>query len=409
MLLKPFVTSLPMVRGLGMALRQHRDANVRHLRVLCGGNAFRFAGSGYNETTYATVSYKTTFPCRQRYVRGIKLALVNFEWENVNFSEIASAYTPVVKASVLVPNVSTTPILFKWGGASTVTLPAQGYVVSDLLPEANFVQGETIEIRLFVDRGAQAGFWTPDYSDPGSNLYYKENVDNTLSLSPNWSQNRRVVAPALVLGNTGGEIAFPVVGCLGDSIAITMREGVRAAGLIDIAAHTYSDRANGYADPAKSAIRRIGMECCTHLLLNLGHNDLIGSGLSANTLKTNIQKIAKYFANGGIQVYVATVTPRTNSTDGWTTVGNQTVYNSAREAERVIYNDWLRDTSANGALVESGGAIAGVIEIADVMETGRNTGIFKANYTNDGVHPFGTGYTAMKDAYAAFAGNFQVI
>ena len=86
---------------------------------------------------------------------------------------------------------------------------------------------------------------------------------------------------------------------------------------------------------------------------------------------------------------VATVCPLSSSTDGWTTVGNQTELAAPHWAD---FNNWARTaTSAELSNLE-----VVVVDIAAAAaEPGTNK--WKAGYTNDGVHPnSGTGFPAIR-------------
>jgi lysophospholipase L1-like esterase len=117
----------------------------------------------------------------------------------------------------------------------------------------------------------------------------------------------------------------------------------------------------------------------------------------------SFQKVA-YPGEGVGLVYATTCTPQTTSTDGWVTVINQTVANAGKETKRVQYNDWLRDgaPTVGGVAVavgtnpavragEVGHPLFGFIEVATLAESGVNSGLWKAGYTDDGTHPNSVG------------------
>lgn len=133
----------------------------------------------------------------------------------------------------------------------------------------------------------------------------------------------------------------------------------------------------------------------TSIVSNLGINDLPTDNLA--TIQANLIKLWALLASYGLKVYHCTITPRTTSTDSWATVENQTPY--AWESVRVAVNNWLRDTSANGAIAQSSGTLTGIFEMADIIEGTRNSGkwalIGSAASTSDGLHPLANSYTAM--------------
>lgn len=119
---------------------------------------------------------------------------------------------------------------------------------------------------------------------------------------------------------------------------------------------------------------------CTHILSNYGIND-IASGVNPTQFIAALESLAALFSQ---PVYQATIAPQNASTDGWVTTENQTV--GAKEAERISVNNTIR-AGVSG--------VTGVLEIADVVETSRNSGIWKAGYTADGTHETPTGYAEV--------------
>ncbi len=103
----------------------------------------------------------------------------------------------------------------------------------------------------------------------------------------------------------------------------------------------------------------------------------------------NIQMIE---AALGLPTWHGTVGPRTTSNDNWLTTGGQTAYSPAFAAgnasERGLLNAWKRSQSR-------------VVELADIEETGRDSGIWKADgtgagkFTLDGLHDWKASYAAI--------------
>lgn len=119
---------------------------------------------------------------------------------------------------------------------------------------------------------------------------------------------------------------------------------------------------------------------------------------SLSAAQADIQALWAMLKSMGIQnIWQCTCPPYTNSTDGWITTQNQTPTTSpANEAIRVGLNNWFRTIPS---------PINGIFEIADVLESGRNSGVWKPNYTTDGLH-WGGGAT---NAAAAEAGIIAAI
>lgn len=127
--------------------------------------------------------------------------------------------------------------------------------------------------------------------------------------------------------------------------------------------------------------------------------------------------------SSGQQIIVANVGGVPNATGTWTVTridannldldgstfagsytSGGTISRLTQEQVRVGYNDWLRDTSASGAIAQSNGTIAGVFDISSKIEVNSsnvitlNGGLWLATNTTDGVHPNATGHSTMRTA-----------
>jgi lysophospholipase L1-like esterase len=119
-------------------------------------------------------------------------------------------------------------------------------------------------------------------------------------------------------------------------------------------------------------------------VVTLGINDITG-GQNLAAMQARMQTVwAMLAAHGVTDIFQTTITPVTTSTDAWATVVNQTA--TATNGVRVSVNDWLRSKPAG---------ITGILEVADLAETARNSGIWKAGFTADGTHPNVTGHAAL--------------
>ncbi|WP_083662417.1 MULTISPECIES: SGNH/GDSL hydrolase family protein [unclassified Rhodococcus (in: high G+C Gram-positive bacteria)] len=127
---------------------------------------------------------------------------------------------------------------------------------------------------------------------------------------------------------------------------------------------------------------------CTHAIVNHGINDVKADSTTAQ-IQQRLTNIWTALANMGLKVYQSTLTPVTTGT--FTTEAGQTKQTQAREDVRIAVNTWIRSTPA---------PLTGFLEAADAVETARNSGIWKANYTTDGTHPSATGAAAIATAVA---------
>lgn len=165
------------------------------------------------------------------------------------------------------------------------------------------------------------------------------------------------------------------------------------------------ERAQSFAANITRVRRAQLLEGANVAIVCYGVNDLSNSRTTAQ-LQADVIAIWRYLALRGIGVYAGSVEPQTTSSDAWATLANQTV--AGWDANRTAYNDWLRDgapvtsaavltpvaTGTVGALrmAQPGHPLVGYLEIADVVESARNSGKWKvtgaANYaTADGLHP----------------------
>lgn len=168
-----------------------------------------------------------------------------------------------------------------------------------------------------------------------------------------------------------------------------------------------SEQAYAYNLRTYSQYRSPLLRAATHIVCELGINDVKGNQTLA-ALQGNLIPLWQKAARRAAKVYQTTLTPVSTSTDTWATVGNQTP--GPNEAVRAGFNNWLRagapidSTTSAGVAAGTGGALtagmpghplAGYIELADAVESARNSGIWKAAHTGDGTHPNVTGHTAL--------------
>lgn len=164
---------------------------------------------------------------------------------------------------------------------------------------------------------------------------------------------------------------------------------------------------------------------CRTTVCNEGNNDVFG-GATLATAQANLIALWTRMNQLGHRVFQTNMVPRTTSTDGWVTTGNQTTL--AAETVRVQMNAWLRD----GAPMSSGAAVAtgtsgasrcayfsgntivaaasgaahplyGTVEFADTAESARDSGKWKTPYTSRSVSDaVATAGLSVTSATAAF-------
>lgn len=149
------------------------------------------------------------------------------------------------------------------------------------------------------------------------------------------------------------------------------------------------------------AQRRLMLDGCEVAYYAMGRNNM---GDTASNVIAQIQLAVDQIAARGMAINIATITAAPTSTDGWTTEVNQTA--DPNNATRITVNTAIRA----GFTSATGGITSGVIELADAIETARDSGICQVRNaantarvtgssvgypTSSGVHPVGRGYDLM--------------
>lgn len=296
------------------------------------------------------------------------------------------------------------------GVMSTDPLPVDIPAGTIVYPRTFIVSGTWYFGRIAVAPGVGGFTATSNLTTPGSAA-----IADAASFTG-------IPMPAVVRGRPTGTDRRALVS-FGDSIAAgagdgpetrpsvnTVTERLGAAGYIGRLAAlagvglatngTGSDQAQFFASLVNRFRRLQFVRYGTTAIVNYGRND-ISSARTVAQVQADVITIWNLANNRKMRVLAATVTPRTTTTDGYLTTGNQTAVSN--EANRVTYNTWLRDGApmVNGAAVATGtsgadraavyntaGAVVSaangthplyaVIEVADIVESGRNTGLWAA-------------------------------
>lgn len=235
--------------------------------------------------------------------------------------------------------------------------------------------------------------------------------------STTFSPTKQAIFSPLAIYATPTDPRFESVACFGDSISIGANfgeapfEGYPAGdlGFMQLGA-MQSGRGyvslgmNGQAmdgfEPFKRLRRMDIARHCDIAIFEYGTNDL------ALTTKT-IDQIKAYYLDSwkaakmrGLKVYQTTILPRTTSTDGWATAGNQTPVNDRHglgsTSMRAILNAWIRTLSSPH--------LDGYIEIANIVEPQQDAGVWLPGTTKDGIHPERATHEQMAAATLAVIG-----
>ena len=220
-------------------------------------------------------------------------------------------------------------------------------------------------------------------------------TDQTLGGTITNTLNGVMYSPIAIIGST----TQPSIAIVGDSRAFgasdTFSGTSGAVGNIERSVSPYYALINGGVIGDRGdrflyscAGRLAALRFCSHLICQYGINDIVTGSDSSATVKANLQNIWGLWPRPD-RVFQCTYEPYTTSTDSWATTGNQSV--TAQESVRTAVNDWIR-TRPSG--------IQNYFEIADQVETSRNSGKWDVNgsaswYTNDGVHGTNTANLAI--------------
>jgi lysophospholipase L1-like esterase len=347
---------------------------------------------------------------------GVRLAYSNW-YAGAGNTEQDSPNAITVRAAVEPLGNVIMPVTFN--GARSVVIQPGATVLSDPLG-VDITKATTFYTRTYVsvasgERFPRGGYITAS-SGEGNNYADPAGADLTAIGSASLTgvgTNVRVFGPSMILGRVKdpGKAVIPIVG---DSIAQGSQDNDRGyiqRGLGD----NYSfqklafpgESLDGWTgNNGLTRMRRASLMAQvapTHVICEYGRNNMSSATIQADTLAawTSLRRM-------NVSVYQTTITPQTTSSDSWVTVANQTVANATYEGRRVAFNDWLRDGApiSAGAPVavgtvsairagESGHPLSGWFEIADLSESARNSGKWKASYTTDGTHPNATAAAAL--------------
>jgi lysophospholipase L1-like esterase len=280
------------------------------------------------------------------------------------------------------------PLFFQ--GKKTVVIAPGGIAVTD--PVGITIPGGTdFIIRSFVQ--ADGGAYPRGYANYGR---VTGNIVESGTYTPNSLDG---YSPMCVIGNTTAPSILIVGDSVGDGTGDTnytlngrsiLNKGFATRAFCETKNFVNLSRSGmqlaHYADIRSMAIRGRLAGYAKYAIVQLGLNDMRTGG-ALQTAKNNALALWQTLSDKGLLVYQTTITPESTSTDSWATVENQTT--KSFNPTRIAFNDWVRSTPA---------PLSGYLDMADAVETARNSGIWKAAYTGDGIHPLAAGHIAMAAA-----------
>lgn len=314
----------------------------------------------------------------------------------------------------------------KFTGADTVTIPAGGAARSDPI-YGDFRAGDVIYIRTTCTMATGSTYVYTGVAGAG---YAFGPVEDTSRVGDHYAGGaNQAVCPVRFLGRPTAGAVKRAVALIGDSIMQGANHdadaylspfglALRNQNVPFIKIAKGGETMQSFATLPGSNRRLALVVGCTDAVLNYGTNDLAGARTLAQFQADCIiswQRLARM----GMRVRHTTLTPRTTGSSWVDGTGQTPVTGFEVGGKRQLFNEWLRDGAPilAGAAVASGSSavgtlragatghpLTGYIEVADVVETTRNSGLWKPNYTNDGIHPYAdTPRTAIAAAVPSYA------
>lgn len=294
------------------------------------------------------------------------------------------------------------------GNGTTVKVPPGTQVISNSL-SIELSKGDTFYVRAHLTIPT-AGKFPYNIITTKGNGEGKTAGDQTKSTAAFPTATLAAFGP-LAIYATPTNPNFEAVACIGDSISV----GANHDGNISVDGHIPGEigfmqiaamrsgrgyitlgmngqMSSGFVSD-KRMRRMILASRCDVAIVNYGTNDL-AQQRPLSEIQANLLDIWKALKMRGLRVYQTTITPRTNSTDNWTTTSGQTPINSFTSggtgSPRTNLNEWIRS--------KPGPHLDGVIDVAALVESGENSGLWAPGKTPDGTHPNTETHHIMADA-----------
>jgi len=399
-----------------------------------------YSSQAYATYTSATCKMRNVATCATNTLKLVYNSLLNATVAGT--PEVLFPNVFEIKASIEISGGTLVPVFF--GGKRLILVQPGANITSDPVG-IRLAAGDVFHVRTFinriisntfVDNVGEAGQITANQTNVASNVTFRgvaySTTDGAVFSSSTGvdpflqdytdsgliaASNNQGYGPTMVLGIP--EVATPKsVIVLGDSISAGVGDGV-----VPTLGNTLSDKWSGrgywpraFQDTYSITQLACGGEQVGHVLANatffrrgqflnygstciiaLGTNDIAGAGLTASQTIAKLILLAAQMASRVQKVILCTIIPRSTSTDGWQTLGGQTTTSTLNfNKARLDVNNWIR-TKASGY---------DFIDVAALMESGKDTGIFKAPGTPaESGTATGTSATTLTDSGKSWTTN----
>lgn len=352
-----------------------------------GSRSFVPTGVGASTSTFMT---RTAFYMRARSVPALQICWPNWFVDANNGTSTLETTTGVGTLTISGASIEYPAGVFHrclFNGSSSIALSAGATQFTDpcvvAIPPGALA---FVRARVTSTTGPVFGSTGPNYNTSLGDALQQTNTDLTMTGTVTDGGFGGAYFPCAIVGRTTAS-SFAI---LGDS---------RATGVGDVTVDSTGDtgelmRGLGGQCPvmnlacpgemgsifAANATRRTKlMQYVTHIGCAYGINDIEFNSQSSAQVQATITNIAALASQKVF--FQLTLSPVSNSTDSWATTANQTT--SVNNSTRVSVNTAIRSGTIQG--------IDGVIEIADLMETSRGSGIWNVTgvangWTADGLH-----------------------
>lgn len=338
--------------------------------------------------------------------RNIRLVFDGWDWDDGTKTETSWSNSASIRAGWEDGSGNIQPVYF--AGQRDGTIPAGGRLISDPVPVI-LARGDVFYLRTLVTiaNGQVIRFnaWAfPTYRTGEGREHGLTLTDKTLSGTIAFAGNtpQPGVNANMVLAEP--TTIEPLVGISGDSIASGWNDGTSypidggfvtralagVRGFVRVSGS--GDQVVNFVNVTKSPRRRPLLAGATTVVDQYGINDIRLGSRTLSQIQADKLTHWTWLVAQGARVITTTLGPQSASTDAWTTLGNQTA--AASDATRTGYNDWLRGgapiSGGVAVTVGTGGAtLAGqaghplysYFEVADTVESARNSGKWKVGGT----------------------------
>ena len=303
---------------------------------------------------------------------------LKFVWNNC-----PDGVTTIVKASATIGGVIH-PIYFN--GARTSSVASGGILISDALGIYQ-TKGTLITVRTYADAGTGInlkGNTGNFFSNSSNGIIYNSDVTaggaftqasvfcfGVSAVIGKCSNPCLLIVGDSIISGISSTGATSNIGWPKEAFGGTLTESYHAGSSINILSISVGGEAaqNWTLNMWRSRL----MNYCDVAIVALGTNDM-NLGSSAAVLAA-LQVVYTDIASRGIPVWASTIPPRSSSTDGWVTTANQTAVSLTIIA------------GTNAALRAIPTPLVGCIDVSTIVSTAQDSGIWKAAYTTDGIHP----------------------